>query len=204
MKLRHKTILLVGASSGIGRCVALQLAQQDNRLILVARRQAELQQLAQEVEALGSRAQVIVCDATCEEDAARAVAEAIRHHGSIDVALLNVGDGPAFNMATTNATDIRHNMNINYLSLVNFLVPLIAHMKTRQQGLIAHTNSLAGFLGPANAGALFCGKSRRPHINGYLPPGTEKRQHSFCVFISRLCCDRTCGQRRHSLTAGNF
>lgn len=147
MKLRHKTILLVGASSGIGRCVALQLAQQHNRLILVARRQAELQQLAQEVEALGSRAQVIVCDATCEEDAARAVAEAIRHHGGIDVALLNVGDGPAFNMATTNATDIRHNMNINYLSLVNFLVPLIAHMKTRQQGLIAHTNSLAGFLG---------------------------------------------------------
>lgn len=147
MKLTQKRILIVGASSGIGRAVALKLAQRNNQLIISARRENELQALAKEIEALGSQALVLPCDALNEEQARQAVEKAANHFDGIDVALLNVGDGPSFNMSKVEANDIRHNMDLNYSTLVNFLTPLIARMRQQNHGLIAHTNSLAGFLG---------------------------------------------------------
>ena len=147
MKLNDKRILIVGASSGIGRAVALKLAQRNNRLILSARRESELTELAKEVEAAGSQALVIASDALDANASNEVVSKAVSEFGAIDVALLNVGDGPSFNMAKVSSDEIRRNMDLNYSTLVNFLTPLIAHMKERKQGLIAHTNSLAGFLG---------------------------------------------------------
>jgi len=143
----NKTILIAGASSGIGRQVALLLSQQNNRLILCARRQDELNSLADEVEKNGSKALVIPCDALDQTQAKQAISQATDVFKSIDIALLNIGDGPAFNMSKSSVADIKQNMDLNYSTLVNFLVPLIALMKQQQSGLIAHTNSLAGFLG---------------------------------------------------------
>ena len=94
-----------------------------------------------------SRCLVQVSDALDEEAAARGVAEAAAAFGSVDAALLNIGEGPSFNMATASAAAVRENMRINYDTMVNYLVPLIAQMRSQGHGLIAHTNSLAGFLG---------------------------------------------------------
>jgi short-subunit dehydrogenase len=66
--------------------------------------------------------------------------------GPIDAALLNIGSGPAYNMATATTAEIDECMRLNYAVTVNYLVPLIAHMRPRRTGLIAHTNSLACFL----------------------------------------------------------
>jgi short-subunit dehydrogenase len=147
MKLENKTILIVGASSGIGRAVALQLAKNNNRLIVCARRQSELDSLQVDIQNLGSQALAICCDALNAQQAEHAIETSKHTFGKIDVALLNVGDGPSFNMSKSTVADITHNMNLNYTTMVNFLVPLIAHMKNNGAGLIAHTNSLAGFLG---------------------------------------------------------
>lgn len=147
MKLEDKTLLVVGASSGIGRAVAMQLAKGRNRIIVCARRQAELDSLKLEVEAFGSQCLAIACDALNEEAAKQTIENSIQAFGAIDAALLNVGDGPSFNMSKTTVKEITHNMDLNYTTMVNFLVPLMAHMKENRSGLIAHTNSLAGFLG---------------------------------------------------------
>ena len=151
--LQHKTILLVGASSGMGRQLALLLAQHNNRLILFARRQGELDSLAQQLRAQQCDVLIIRGDACCEEEAAQAVSSCIAYFGRIDLALLNVGAGPEQRMAETSVADIRHCLDLNYLSLVNFLPPLITAMRNQPadkyglRGTIAHTNSLAGFLG---------------------------------------------------------
>ena len=63
MILKEKTILIVGASSGIGRCLALELSHYQNRIIVYARRVDLLNDLAKEVRANGSRALVIAGDA---------------------------------------------------------------------------------------------------------------------------------------------
>jgi len=151
--LQHKTILLVGASSGMGRQLALLLAQHNNRLILFARRQGELDSLAQQLRAQQCDVLIIRGDACCEEEAAQAVSSCIAYFGRIDLALLNVGAGPEQRMAETSVADIRQCMELNYLSLANFLPPLITAMCSQQadkrglRGTIAHTNSLAGFIG---------------------------------------------------------
>lgn len=147
MKLTNKTILIVGASSGIGRKVAEILSLSNNNLILTARRQELLDEAAQVIEANGSRCLAIATDAMDEQKAEAAVQQAVKHFGQIDVALLNIGAGPSFNMSKTSAEDVKQNMQLNYDSMVNYLIPVIQQMKSQGQGIIAHTNSLAGFVG---------------------------------------------------------
>lgn len=147
MILRNKTILIVGASSGIGRCLSLELSHYQNRIVVFARRIEFLNHLATEIRANGSQVLVIDGDALDKNCAEDAVLQIVNTFGEIDVAVLNVGDGPAFNMSVTTVDEISWNMDVNYISLVNFIVPLIAQMKKQANGLIVHTNSLAGFLG---------------------------------------------------------
>lgn len=147
MNLSNKTILIAGASSGIGKHVALLLSKHNNQIIICARREAQLQELSTLIESNGSKALAIVCDATDQASAKNVIDQSIKTFGQIDCALLNIGDGPAFNMSKSSVDEIMANMDLNYATLVNFLVPLIAVMKKQQHGLIAHTNSLAGFLG---------------------------------------------------------
>lgn len=145
--ITNKTILIAGASSGIGRQVALLLSQHNNRLIISARRLAELDSLRAEIINNGSQALVVVCDALSAEQAKNCVQTSVAEFNTIDIALLNIGAGPAFNMSKATVAEIHHNTQLNYSTQVNFLVPLIAQMKLQGFGLIAHTNSLAGFFG---------------------------------------------------------
>ncbi len=147
MILKNKTILIVGASSGIGRCLSLELSHYQNRIVVFARRIELLNHLADDIRANGSRVLVIAGDALDKKSAEDAVHQIVNTFGDIDAAVLNVGEGPAFNMSVTTVDEISRNMDVNYISLVNFIVPLIVQMKNQANGLIVHTNSLAGFLG---------------------------------------------------------
>lgn len=145
--IHNQVILLAGASAGMGRQLALLLAARRNRLVLFARRQTELDALNGELQALGAETLLVCGDATREEDAGRCVRLAVEHFGRVDIAVLNVGAGPEQRMSDVSAADINACMDLNYRSLTNFLPPLIRQMRLQQSGLIAHTNSLAGFLG---------------------------------------------------------
>lgn len=157
--LSNKTILIVGASTGIGRAVALTLSKSSNHLIICARNQAALSQLANEIIANGSQALSIPCDALDKISAESTVAQAIERFGDIDIALLNVGQGPSFDMSNASVDQITDNMAINYHSMVNFLIPLITQFKLQGSGIIAHTNSLAGFLGLPKQGPYSAAKA---------------------------------------------
>lgn len=147
MLLKDKVFLIVGASSGIGRQVALLSAARGAKVVVTARRQALLDQLQLEIQQQGGECLALASDALSEQAAQDLVAQVTAHYGRIDIALLNVGDGPAFNMSKCDAAAIKQNMAINYDTMVHYLTPLIQQMKNQGCGLIAHTNSLAGFLG---------------------------------------------------------
>lgn len=157
--IRDKTILIVGASSGIGRAVALSLSQHSNRIVICARTKPALEQLATQITANGS--QVLVCqgDALEAEHAQQIVSRAASMFGTIDIALINVGAGPALRMVDATVESINHTTALNYQSLVNFIVPLIALFKTQRHGVIAHTNSLAGLIGLPQQGPYCAAKS---------------------------------------------
>ena len=157
-RLAGKTLLVCGASSGIGREVALQSARHASAVIVLGRRAALLDELVGEIDARGGRGVPIAVDVLDTAAAQQAVDRAVEAAGRIDIALLNVGAGPSFNLAHASAADILANMDANYRVTVNMLVPLIARMKQQRDGLIVHTNSLAGINGTPMQGPYSAAK----------------------------------------------
>ncbi|MFD9137151.1 SDR family NAD(P)-dependent oxidoreductase [Streptomyces bottropensis] len=159
-RITDRTILIVGASSGIGAEVARQLAGDGNRLVLTARRAPELARVAEEVRAAGSACLDLVADALDPRAAAKVVAAGVAEFGAIDVALLNAGQGPDMSMDRVSVADVARIMALNYDTVVNYLVPLIDRMGSqRDGGLIAHTNSLAGLMGIPRQGPYSAAKA---------------------------------------------
>lgn len=157
--LANRTILIVGASSGIGAQVARDLAGHGNRVAVVARRAAELAAVAADVRAAGSACLDLVADALDPEAAAAVVRRVVAEFGAVDIALLNVGQGPDMSMAEAGVEDVARVMALNYDVTVNYLVPLIAQLRRQGGGLIAQTNSLAGWLGLPRQGPYSAAKA---------------------------------------------
>jgi short-subunit dehydrogenase len=160
MELQGKVILITGASSGIGKAVALALSHQHNQIILSARRAELLAQVAESISENGSEALAIPGDALEQAYAEDAVQQAVAHFGRIDIALLNVGGGLQLNTAKASAEVIKAYMRLNYDTMIHFFCPLVCQMKLQEEGgVIAHTNSLAGFLGVPMAGQYSAAKA---------------------------------------------
>jgi short-subunit dehydrogenase len=158
MAIQGKTILITGASSGLGRAMALQLSGGDNNLVVTARREALLHELATEVQAAGSRCTVVAADAI-DPGACLSVIEAgIAAYGRIDIAILNAGGGTPRNMAEATSEQVLRTMRVNYDTLVNFLCPMIAHMRD-VGGTIGWTGSPAGFFGLPKSGPYSAAKA---------------------------------------------
>lgn len=90
-RLRGKVVLITGASSGLGREAALELARRGCRLVLAARRGAELEEVALMCRELGGGALAVPADVTREEEIAALVDAALAAHGRIDVWVNNAG-----------------------------------------------------------------------------------------------------------------
>jgi len=160
MDLHDTVILVTGASSGIGKAVALALSRQHNSIIITARREGLLSAVAETIRKNGSEALAIAGDALDEKNAEHIVKEAAARFGRIDIALLNIGAGPSLSIAGACPDDIKQNMRTNYDTMINFFCPLVGQMKTQAAGgIIANTNSLAGFLGLPKQGQYSAAKS---------------------------------------------
>jgi NADP-dependent 3-hydroxy acid dehydrogenase YdfG len=71
----------------------------------------------------------------------------IEQFDRIDIVLLNAGGAPALDMRQMDAASVNQYMRSNYDVIVNYLFPVLEQMKIQRGGLVAHTNSLAGFIG---------------------------------------------------------
>ena len=158
MELNGKKVLITGASSGFGRLLALELAKRGNDVVVTARREQLLQDLAKEIESLGARCVVYAADATDPVQSMSVIETAIKEFERIDVAILNAGGGIATNMATASASKVLKIMRMNYDTLVNFLCPMIEHMQPHG-GVIAYTGSPAGFIGLPKSGPYSAAKA---------------------------------------------
>ena len=146
-QFKDKVVLIVGASSGMGRVVALKLAAEGAKIIITARRKPLLDTLAAEIESKGAACLSIAADALDADAAKNVVKASIEKFGRIDIALLNAGGAPALDMRQMDAAAVNKYMRINYDVIVNYLFPVLEQMKIQKSGLVAHTNSLASFIG---------------------------------------------------------
>ncbi|MUZ75571.1 SDR family NAD(P)-dependent oxidoreductase [Agrobacterium vitis] len=147
MHFSGKVILIVGASSGMGRLLALRLACEGAKVIVTARREPMLIELSEDIRSAGDECLPIAADATDAAAAAEVVKTVIDHYGRIDMIYLNAGGAPALDMRLMSASDVNACMRLNYDVVVNYLFPVLKQMMRQGGGYVAHTNSLAGFLG---------------------------------------------------------
>lgn len=147
MKFEGKVALIVGASSGIGRTLALRLASEGAHVVVTARRRDKLDALVAEIVQQGGRGLALAADAQDPAAAEQVVQACVQQLGRIDLVVLNAGGAPALDMRTMGAREVIACMRSNYDVAVNYLFPVLHQMVRQGDGLVAQTNSLAGWLG---------------------------------------------------------
>lgn len=153
MKITNETVVAItGASSGIGRALAVELAARGSRIALIARRAGLLEETAAEVARAGGEALAIPIDVTDRVAFEGAIAEIIAKFGHLDVLVNNAGRGHFAFIDDTPEEQIESIFRVNVFSLWYGTAPAIRHMKQRGEGLIVNMASMAGKIGfPANA-----------------------------------------------------
>lgn len=141
-----KTALITGASSGIGLTFAEQLAKQKKDLVLVARSQDKLNELALKLtQRYGVRAWALPCDLV-QGDAALRVAETVAEWGvTVDLLINNAGFGEYGVFDTRPRTRHLDMIQLNVAALVDLTYQFLPGMRARQSGAIINVSSIAGF-----------------------------------------------------------
>jgi NAD(P)-dependent dehydrogenase (short-subunit alcohol dehydrogenase family) len=143
---------VTGASSGIGRGVAMELARRGYRVYATARRAAELDALS--AEAVGLRGSIVASPGDVTDRAGMAdLVERIGREGPIALAILNAGGGFRDPPGDFGGEAFVKTMALNVQGVVNGLNPAFNAMRLRKRGQIALVGSLAGYGGLPNSGA---------------------------------------------------
>jgi short-subunit dehydrogenase len=146
-RFSDKTIIITGASEGIGRALALELAPQRPKLVLAARNEERLESVAAECGELGTDTLIVPTDVTSENACRNLVDRAVQHFGQLDVLVNNAGGTMWAQFEEVEDISIfEHLMRLNYLSGVYCTHHALPHLK-RTKGLIVGIASVAGMVG---------------------------------------------------------
>lgn len=147
MEITGKTALVTGASRGIGKSIALAFARQGAKQVLVlARNQAALEELAQEIREMGIKSTPIPCDITNIEQVNIAVAQAWRDHGPIDILVNCAGIAHQQMFLQSHPRQLQEEIGVNLVGLLTITRAVARRMVKQRQGLIVNVSSLMGKL----------------------------------------------------------
>jgi len=143
---RDKSVLITGASSGIGEELALQLAQAGARLTLAARRRDRLESLAEKIAALDGAPRPIIseCDVTRDGDQERVVAEAVHAFGKLDVVFANAGFGVVAPLKKLTLEDYRRQFETNVFGVLRTIYAALLELE-KSRGNLAIVGSVSGW-----------------------------------------------------------
>ncbi len=145
--MKGRRIILTGASEGIGRALALELAARGARLALAARDRDRLESLAQECRARGGDAVAVPTDVTNTQDLEWLVAETLKAFGGIDAVVHNAGITMWSRFdALADLSIFERVMEVNYHAPVRLTALTLPHLR-ESRGLIVAVASLAGLTG---------------------------------------------------------
>ncbi|MEO0014570.1 MAG: putative oxidoreductase SadH [Cyanobacteriota bacterium] len=146
MKLSQKTALVTGASRGIGRAIALALAQQELKtLILVARDRAKLAELATEIQSLSSIEVIVLpLDLTQIKAVNMTVIKAWRQHGPIQLLINCAGVAHQSSFLQTNPSQMEAEVSLNLMGTYTITRLIAKRMVHQQEGTIVNVSSLMG------------------------------------------------------------
>jgi short-subunit dehydrogenase len=148
MELRGKTVVITGASSGIGRAAAIEMARRGANVVIGARRMEPLEATAAACRAHGVTALAIATDVTKPEECRRLIEAA----GRVDVLVNNAGFAVFDAIADAKLDELRELMDTNYFGAVHCTQAVLPQMLERGEGTIVNVASITGIMGFARMG----------------------------------------------------
>jgi len=141
-----KVVIITGASSGIGRSLALAYGRHKAQVVLAARRTDRLQEVASIVDASGGSALVVQTDVGVETDCRNLIKRAVDHFGGIDILINNAGVSMRALFHEADPEVIRQIMDINFWGTVHCTRYALPYLLKRK-GSVVGVSSIAGFKG---------------------------------------------------------
>lgn len=200
--LEGKVALVTGAGRGIGRAVALTLAQHGANVVLAARSEEELREVSAEVFALGQEAHYAVTDVSLEADVRNVVEKAVMHFGRLDVVVNNAGLGIYGKLVETSVESWDKLMAVNARGPFLVCREAIPHLKQQSRSFIVNIASVLGVRGYENQAAYTASKHALVGMSKALAKEVQQdgiRVHVLCpggvdtqmVALARPDLDRT-------------
>ena len=139
-----RTVLITGASSGIGRAAALKIGDAGGTVLLVARTREKLEELASEIEDLGGVAYAHPCDLTDLDDIDRMAAEVLEQHEAVDILINNAGKSirRSVDRSYQRFHDYQRTMQLNYFGPVKLILHLLPSMRERKTGHVINISTI--------------------------------------------------------------
>jgi short-subunit dehydrogenase len=152
MRLEGKTAIITGASSGIGRAIALELASRRVKVVLAARNEEKLDRVADEIEERHGTVMVVTTDVTDRLAVERLVRRAVEEFSAIDILVNNAGMGLFAPIAGGNLENMRRLFDVNFWGTVNCIQAAVPYMQSGKRGHIVNVASVAARIAPPYLG----------------------------------------------------
>ncbi len=147
MDFKNKTILITGASSGIGKQTAIEFAKLDANIILVARRKEKLDELANELEKFNVTTVVCQCDVSNKEQVKEMSKTVLEKFDSVDVLVNNAGFAIYGSVKDLSIDEIESQMETNYFGMMYCIKNFLPSMLDKKSGHIVNVASVAASFG---------------------------------------------------------
>lgn len=147
MRIKEKTALVTGASSGLGRAVAIKLAQRGAHVALIARREQVLSEVASVAQAFEGRVLVVPCDVSDPNQVSAAFHTILDQLGPPDILVNAAGIGIWKPFQAISAQEHRRMMEVNYWGAFNWIRCVLPKMLEQGRGRIVNISSGSGKIG---------------------------------------------------------
>jgi len=156
-----KTVLITGASSGIGKAAALKIARAGGIPLLVARSADKLEETRQEIEDNGGTAHAYAADISDTASVEALVERVLADHPAVDVLINNAGRSIRRSVALSydRFHDYERTIQLNYLGTIKLIMGLLPHMRDRKSGLIVNVSSIGVQTNPPRFSAYVASKA---------------------------------------------
>jgi short-subunit dehydrogenase len=144
INLNGARIIVTGASSGIGWALAEQLALEKSRLVLAARNQNKLEELAQAIRVKGSEAHVQSTDVTDPAQRARLTEAAMTQLGGIDILINNAGVGAMGFFSEAEEDRLRRIFEVNFFAATELTRLVLPHLRQGKYPMVVNVSSILG------------------------------------------------------------